>query len=284
VSTHSTSLIWRIFLVSLFLLPVAFAALVLAGLVDAERVAGRILFGPTVLLEALTLVFALVIRSHLEPSEPVRRTWTLVVIYLSFLLVVELRLASIYLGWVPGFVEKSETLNAFYNDGLRYLYILADLFFVAALVSSIRSFKSTGLPFAVIGRDFVYMVLLCVLPVAAYLLHENMAHDKFNFSGRALMIFRMASVGTGTVIACLCIVVRRYAIQMGSGALAGVWNAIVLAGIASAVSFIAFALLSVRWMNGAEFFEQYFLWIYAGCFLVAVMRQKDLLGYQGAAA
>jgi hypothetical protein len=194
----------------------------------------------------------------------------------------ELRLALIYLEWEPGFIVDSPALSVFFYDVLRYLYIGADLLFIGALVVNIRNFKSTGLPFSVRPLDYGYIALLLALPFASFLLHEDMALDTVFGTDRSLQIFRMISLSLNTLIACLCIVIRRYSLQMGGGLLAGVWNAIVWAGIAAAASYLVLAVLSVHWASSAEFYEQYFLWIFAGCWMLGMFRQRELfIGLSG---
>jgi hypothetical protein len=64
---------------------------------------------------------------------------------------------------------------------------------------------------------------------------------------------------------------------MGGGAVASVWNTVVAAGIARDASFLALALLSKWWEPGARFTEQYLLWIFAGCWLIAALRQREVV-------
>lgn len=278
----SASSALRIFLTSLVLLPAGFAAIYLWGPEWLVPVAYQYLFGPTVLLEIVILILAIRVRGHFRTAEPARLVWTLVVAYFSLLVLAELRLSLIYLGWETGFTADSPALSVFFYDVLRYLYIGADLLFIGALIVNIRNFKSTGLPFSVQPLDYGYIVLFLAMPFASLLLHEDMALDTVFGTDRALQIFRIISVSTNTLIACLCIVVRRYSLQMGGGLLAGVWNAIVWAGIASAASYLVLAVLSVHWAEGAEFYEQYFLWIYAGCWILGIFRQRELfIGLSG---
>lgn len=66
-------------------------------------------------------------------------------------------------------------------------------------------------------------------------------------------------------------------VEMGGGAVARVWNMVVVAGIARAGSFLILALLS-RWsLVGAQFAEQYAIWIFAGCWLIAALCQQEVL-------
>jgi len=74
-------------------------------------------------------------------------------------------------------------------------------------------------------------------------------------------------------------VVRRYAVQMGGGLLAGVWNAVVTAGIARVSSFVLLALLAGVSTEIGEFVEQALLWVFAGYWLIAILRQQELADY-----
>jgi hypothetical protein len=56
-----------------------------------------------------------------------------------------------------------------------------------------------------------------------------------------------------------------------------VWNAAVVAGIARDASFLALALLSRVWDVGARFTEQYLLWVFTCCWLLAALYQQEVL-------
>lgn len=264
-----------VFLVSLLAWPAAFAAGLAA---DFAVEITRACFVLTLPVEAAALVLVFGVRRRFGPGEPGRRVWTLFAGFAVLRMLAQLRLLTLYFGWVPQLVAGNQGLYVFYIAGLRFLYTASDLLFAAALVASIRNVKSTGLPFATEKRDYGWIGLICVLPAGALILHQYMAVDTVigTGAGLPLMIFRLVAVVLGTVIACLCIVVRRYAVQMGGGAVAGVWNMLVLAGISHTASFVAFALLAALWPRGADVFEQWFLWIFACTWLLAVLRQRSL--------
>jgi len=237
------------------------------------------LFALTLAVELCAFGLALAVRSRYQPEEPNRRIWTLFAVFLGVRLLAQLRLATIYFDLVPGFVAGSEGLNLFYISGLRYLYTLSDLCFTGALVVAIRAWRATGLPFRALKRDYGLMLLVSLLAVATWALAGNLAilsQEFKNVAARQMQIFRLVAVSLGTLIACLCLVVRRYAVQMGGGALAGVWNAVVVAGIAHAASFLLLGALSRTWQTGAEFFEQLSLFVFAGSFMLAILRQREL--------
>jgi hypothetical protein len=252
----------------------------------AGMLAARGLFALTLAVEGVAFGLALAMRSRYQPGEPNRRIWTLFAIFLGVRLLAQLRLASIYFDLVPGFVADSGSLKVIYISGLRYLYTLSDLCFTGALVVAIRAWRATGLPFRALGRDYAMMVAVGLLAVATWALagnldilsqeFQNVSQEFKSVDARQMQIFRLVAVSLGTLIACLCLVVRRYAVQMGGGALAGIWSAVVVAGIAHAASFLMQGALSRTWQTGAEFFEQLFLFIFAGSFMLASLRQREL--------
>lgn len=265
-----------VFVVSLLAWPAAFAA----GLAtDFAKEITRVCFVLTLPVEAAALILVFGVRRRFAPGEPGRLVWSLFTGFAVLRMLAQLRLLTLYFGWVPEVIGAHNGLYMFYIAGLRFLYTASDFLFAAALVASIRNIKSTGLPFATEKRDYGWMALVCVLPAGALILHQYMAVDTVigTGAGLPLMIFRLVAVALGTIIACLCIVVRRYAVQMGGGALAGVWNMLVLAGISHTASFVAFALLAALWPRGADVSEQFFLWIFACAWLLAVLRQRAMV-------
>jgi hypothetical protein len=52
---------------------------------------------------------------------------------------------------------------------------------------------------------------------------------------------------------------------------------VVIAGIARDASFLVLALLASWWRPGAGFVEQYLLWIFACCWLLAAVYQQEVL-------
>jgi hypothetical protein len=90
------------------------------------------------------------------------------------------------------------------------------------------------------------------------------------------VVYRLVAVTVGAVIGSLCIVVRRYASQMGGGAVARVWNMVVVAGVARDGSFLALALISSLSKPAATFVEQYLLWAFSCCWLIAALYQSEV--------
>lgn len=266
-------------LASLGLWPLAFGLASWLGPEHASQWVTRLAFVATLALEGLAFSLSLVVRARFRPGEPNRRIWNLFVAFLAVRLLAQLRLFSLYFGLVPAALEDSPGPYLFYTAGLRYLYTLSDLLFAGTLVLTLRAWRATGLPFATLRRDWLMMLGVCLLPLATYALAGNLtvlSPEFQNLEAGHLQVFRLVAVSLGSAVACLCLVVRRYALQMGGGALAGAWNAVVVAGIAHAASFLALGLLGRRWNEGAEFLEQLCLWLFAGALLLAVLRQRAL--------
>jgi hypothetical protein len=148
---------------------------------------------------------------------------------------------------------------------------------VGALAAAISAYKSTGLQFEILKRDYLYMGLLWSLPFLTFLFRGNLDLGGLLKTDDTIAAYRMVAVCVGAMIASLCIVVRRYAIQMGGGAVARVWNTVVIAGTARAASFLVLALMSKWWEPGAKFIEQYLLWVFACCWLIAALYQQEIL-------
>ncbi len=234
----------------------------------------RGLFLVTDLLEAVSVVYVWRLCRRFAPGERAGQAWWLIAASMIVRLVAEARRATIWFHWVEGWREWP-LLYDVYVSGLRYLYTLSELLLVAALVLAVRNFKTSGLPFSTRGRDWVYIALLCLLPVPVVIFRDNLALTPLG--GYSHEIWRIVAAILGSIIAALCIVVRRYAIDLRGGLLAGVWNAVVLAGIARTASFLALALFLARWLWLGQFLEQLLLWVFSGAWLVALLREGALL-------
>lgn len=264
------------FIISLALFPMIFAlALSLSGPASGDTVT-LVLFGATTLIEIFALGQALSARKLFSSSDPGHLTWSLIVAFLVVRLAAELRLVTMNLQLIPRFTDDASAGLFFYIIVLRYLYTISDLLFIAALVTTIRAYKSTGLKFELMGRDYLYMLALWAVPVVTYTFRDNLI-DSVVGRDNYIATYRLVAVTVGALIASLCLVVRRYALQMGGGAVARVWNTVVIAGIARDASFLVLALMSNWWKPGAQFTEQYLLWIFAGCWLMAALYQKEVL-------
>jgi hypothetical protein len=257
--------------------PVFFAAALAQGGAAAGDKFTLWLFGATVAVEIVVLVQAVAARRMFIAKDPGHLTWSLIAAFLVIRLVAEVRLTTINFGWVPRYTESSAPALFFYIVVLRYLYSLSDLFFIAALITTIRTYRSTGLKFEVLRRDYCYMMLVWSMPVVTYLFRDNLVFSNQSGSDLHIGTYRLVTVTVGALIASLCLIVRRYALQMGGGAVARVWNVVVAAGIARGASFLVLALLSNAWRPGAAFIEQYLLWIFSCCWLMAALYQREIL-------
>lgn len=264
-------------IVSFIAVPVIFAlATIAGGPAEADRVT-LVLFGATVLLEVIALTRVLAARKLFSSADPGYLTWTLVAAFLLARLLGELRLATINFQLVPRYSEGGPTWLFVYVIVFRYLYTLSDVFFIVALTTTIRAYKSTGLKFELVKRDYLYMSLVWVMPVLAFVFRSNLIYSNATVRDGYIASFRLITITVSAFIVSLCLVVRRYTSQMGGGAVARVWNMAVIAGVARASSFLALALMSSWWRSGAGFMEQYLLWIFACCWLMAAVYQLRVL-------
>jgi hypothetical protein len=194
-------------------------------------------------------------------------------------MIAELRLVTLTFDIiaVPRPIDSASPGLFFYVIGLRYLYTASDLLFIAALATTARAYKSTGLRFGLIKQDYLYSLLVWTIPVVTYIFRGNLKLTGLTAPDQYIPVYRLVAVFVGAVIVSLCVMVRRYAMQMGGGAVAKVWNTVVIAGISRGASFLALALMSRWWDIGARFFEQYLLFIFAGCWLLAALYQQEVL-------
>ncbi|MEW6207942.1 MAG: hypothetical protein AB1631_06215 [Acidobacteriota bacterium] len=264
------------FILSVMLIPFVFAiSLGLSGDATPEKIT-LTLFAETVAVEFLALFQIAKARKLFSRSDQGYLTWTLILAFLIIRILAEARLTTMNFRWVPQYEEAPSSFLFFYRYVLRYLYTLSDLLFIGALMTTIRSYKSTGLKFELMKQDYLYTILLWAMPIITFVYRENL------FSAAAgndpyIPTYRLVAVTVGAIIASLCIVVRRYALQMGGGAVASVWNSVVAAGIARDASFLALALITPSSRGVAQFIEQYLLWIFACCWLMAALYQREVL-------
>lgn len=267
------------FAISLVAFPALFGLAMTMGNPAQADSLRQALFAATVIIEAVALWKAISARKIFSPRDSGHLTWTLILAFLAVRLVAELRLVSLTFGMVdvPARLEDASQGTYFYLVVLRYIYTVSDLLFVGALATAITGYRSTGLRFEVLKRDYFYMALLWVLPVLTFVLRENLGLGGLLKTDNTIAAYRLVAVCVGAMIASLCLVVRRYAIQMGGGAVARVWNTVVIAGTARAASFLVLALISKWWEPGAKFIEQYLLWVFACCWLIAALYQYEVL-------
>lgn len=265
-----------LFLSSLFIAPLGFGiASTIGGAPEAGAVS-KVLFVLTIVVEVLALFGAVAVRRRFSSSDRGHLTWSLIVAFLVVRLVGECRLMTLTFNIVPTYTEGGSSASFFYVVVLRYLYTLGDLLFIAAMISTVRAYKSTGLTFELMNRDYVYLALLWAVPVTTFIFRSNLGLGGIITADNHIMTYRLVAVFVGAVIASLCVVVRRYALQMGGGAVARVWNTVVVSGIARDASFLVLALMLNWWRTGAQFLEQYLLWIFAYCWLIAALYQQEV--------
>jgi hypothetical protein len=267
------------FVATLIALPLAFAAAVLVGGAPGASTVTKALFAMTLVVEVVALFQALSARKLFSPADSGHLTWTLIVAFLLVRITAETRLFTLNFNLVtqPERIEDASTPLFFYIVVLRYLYTLSDLLFVCALATTIRTYKSTGLRFEMLKRDYGYILALMAMPVTAFVFRDNLMYSDATGTNRHIATFRLVTVGVCALVVSLCLAVRRYALQMGGGAVARTWSTVVVAGLARGASFLALALLMRWWRPGAMFFEQYLLWIFSGLWLLAALYQQEVL-------
>jgi hypothetical protein len=268
-----------VLLFSLLIDPVVYAVLATVKGVEGGSVESKVLFGLTVVVEIVALVQAVGVRKLFSSSDRGHLTWTLIVAFFVVRLVGELRLITLTFEFVSPYKDGGSAASFFYVVVLRYLYTISDLLFIAALVTTVRAYKSTGLKFELMSRDYGYIAFLWAIPVATYYYRSNLSLGGIITTDNYILTYRVVAVFVGAIIGTYCVVVRRYALQMGGGAVAKVWNTVVVAGIARAASFLVLAMFLKKWRFEAQFAEQYLLWIFAWCWLVAALYQREVFRY-----
>ena len=266
-----------VLLSSLLIAAAVYAVVAMVKGPESGTIVSKVLFGLTVVIEIIALVQAVVVRKQFSPSDRGHLTWTLIVGFFIVRLAGELRLITLTYGFVDPYQDNGSTASFVYVIVLRYLYTISDLLFIAALVTTVQAYKSTGLKFELMGRDYGYIAFLWAIPLATYYFRSNLSLGGIITTDNYIMAYRLVAVFVGAIIGTYCVVVRRYALQMGGGAVAKVWNTVVVAGIARAASFLVLAMFLKSWRIEAQFAEQYLLWIFSWCWLIAALYQRELL-------
>lgn len=236
----------------------------------------RAFFTATVVVQIIALWQANAVRLAFDPEDTVRKTWTLICVFLTLRCLAELRLTTLYFDLVPDLITSSETAFFVYKVVLRYLYTVSDLVAIAALLSAIRSYREAGLEFELRGTDYAIAGAVALVPVGSFVLRSNL--DSF-LTGEdpTIVTYRLVAVSVGAVIAGLSLALFRLVMQMGGGMLSKVWGSASLAGIARTLSFLALAAISGASVTVGEFVEQSLLWLFAGGWLMAALSQRALL-------
>lgn len=251
-------------------------AYIVAGYVFGAPHMRLTLFIATVVVELAAVVVAFAGRARLAPDDPGRRAWTWIGVGLLLRLLAELRLATLYLDVVPGFIGDNERVWAVYFFGLRYLYTLADLALLKGLLAIRRDLLSTGLDFHLRPRDALMLVVLPPLPVTVYLMQSVFLTAPVD---PGLHTFRLVSACAGALVSGVCVVLASPALQMGGGAWAWIWGAAAAAGIARALAF-TFAAIAPTWAD-ALLVEQLLLWSFACLWLLATTMHLRLVAHTG---
>lgn len=252
-------------------LAISFAAASSAGGPGTAAAVTDAFFALTIVVEAIALIWAARARDTFAPGDPGRATWTLVAAFLAVRIVAELRYLAIAFGLVPAYHDGAPGPLFVYVVVLRYLFSVSDLLLIAGLASAVRAYRGAGLHAEFEGSDYALMGAVGTMVLATVLLHPR-GVDAY------LAQYRVVGSVLAAIIGTLTVVVRCYARQLGAGALAGVWNAVVLACAARAASFFAATLVSrVTSVEVADFVEQCLLWAFACGWLLAALRQRDIL-------
>lgn len=258
--------ILTILLASLVALPIAYAAAI-AGSSDVRtsnaRLVVMVLSIAVLVVEMLALAQIIRVRALFAKADAARLTWTLIASFLLVRVLSDIRL-------IAGF------FNLFSTGGFNFLYFytVSDLLFIAALMTTIRLYKGTGLKFEIKAVDYLYIAGAWAMAVATILAayYQGRATD---FA--SITVYREVAVTVGGVIVSLGLVVRRYVSQMGGGAVARVWNWVVIASVARDASHLA-ALLAPLWLPRYGFFVDIYLrWIFAVCWLLAATYQQEII-------
>jgi hypothetical protein len=274
-----SSIVFKFLVATLVIAPLASVAAWNVSGADGGNLVVKVLFAATVLIEIVALKQALAARKLFSRSDTGYLTWSLTIAFLLVRLVAEARLVTLTFDLfnLPKSITAASPGAFFYVVWLRYLYTISDALFIGALLTTVRAYQSTGLKFGVQGRDYIYIALVCAVPVTTFFYRANLGLAGLINTDHYIATYRLVAVFSGGIIASLCLVVRRYVAQMGGGAVARVWNSVVVAGIARDASFLVLAVVSKFWKPGAEFGEQYLLWIFALCWVLAALYQQELI-------
>jgi hypothetical protein len=256
--------------------PVAFVLAISTGDEPAGHLAANTIFFVGLGLELAAFGGALAARRHFDSGDAWHTIWTLAAAFLGVRILAELRLATLVLEVVPYYYEGAPAWLFVYVVVFRYLYTVADLLFLAALVLAIRSYRSSGFGFTIAPRDYLYMAPLVVAVGIAFWLRHLLT-----INGDAyLQAYRLVAMTLNMAMACLCIVIRRFTVQMGGGALARVWTYVVFAATARVSAFVSVAVVARLLPSEAgvatDFVEQYLIAVFAACWVAATLAQHDV--------
>lgn len=254
--------ILTVLLASLVVFPAVYAAVV-AGSSDVYNSRGAMALTFAVLAVQI-IAFAQVIRvrAMFSRADAARVTWTLIAGFFLVYILTDIRLIA-------------GVFNIFPISGNTYLYFftVSDLLFIAALMTAIRLYKSTGLRFEIEPIDYFYIAGAWAIAIATVLAAYYQGHAT-DFS--SVTAYREVAVMVGGVILSLGLVVRRYVSQMGGGAVAKVWNWVVVASFTRDISHLAWLIVPLWFPRYLFFAHLYLRWIFAVCWVLAATSQLDI--------
>lgn len=242
---------------------------VLAGH-DRAGIVTLALLVATILVEILAVAESLRARGAFAPDDPSSHAWLLIAGFLSLRILAELRYVTILAGIVPGWSEDASPGVFFFVVVLRYLFTLGDLLLIAALVTMIRSYRAAGLEIRLRPLDVALMSLVSAMALVTAL------RPAVGVDGYLLTYWKVAAL-MSAIIGVLCVILLRLVGFLGTGALAMVWRAVLIACTLRIASLLSTAILTRTAPVGVdEFVEQALLWIFAGWWLVAALGQRTM--------
>ncbi|MEO1481760.1 MAG: hypothetical protein AAFU77_06610 [Myxococcota bacterium] len=274
----------------LFLAALTLAAPTLGVSEEALVSVQRVLFLLTLVLEAMVVVGAWRVLSSFERGEVKWIQWVLFGAFMAVRFVAELRLLTLYFDLLPEPLRHEGPARFFYIDVLRFTYSISDLLLIVGLVYTWDALfgrvlfgrgQGARVPLRLRSRDAPWFLLMPLLPVGALLLRRGLAtHTVTAVMPESddpwLQAYRLLAVVLVTISVFLCAVLLSFARQLGTGAVARVWWAIVAAGVGRALSFLVLAAVAPLSAGTAVVLEQLFLLYFAWCWLAAVQYERAL--------
>ncbi|MEO1483368.1 MAG: hypothetical protein AAFU77_14770 [Myxococcota bacterium] len=252
----------------------------LLGHSSPAKTAQRGLFLVSYFVEIAVLVRSFQLLRQFERGEPKYTQWLFITLFIAFRVLAQTRTCLLYFDLVqPWLTEPSVAFV--YLHLLRLLYTVSDLFLVVALVQTIRTYRATGLPFRVGAREIPVFVLVSLIPIVGVFFLDGLSVRPFNSADagadRWLMTYRAGAMVISTFVVFMCLVIRRFAQQMGGGAVAAVWLAVAVAGLLRAGAYVVYSALSVSYAYPADLLKQILFFGFAAGWLIATLRESALI-------
>src|SRR5215471_11447745 len=219
-----SSVFFKLMVAILIVAPVASVLAWNTAGADGGNMVVKLLFAATVLIEIAALRQAFAARKVFSKSDTGYLTWSLTIAFLVIRLVAEARLLTLTFDLfdLPKDITAASPGAFFYVVWPRYLYTVSDVLFIGALLTTVRAYQSTGLKFGLQGRDYIYIALVCAVPITTLAFRGNLGLAGLINTDQYIATYRLVAVFSGGIIASLCRVVRRCVAQMGGGAVARV--------------------------------------------------------------